>query len=76
MLRQREAGSKDNKLTINTNKCESSSFGTSEPFLFEAFGAEIRSQTYCKYLGIYLDAKLTFKKHIEHVTKKLKNFVE
>ena len=65
---------KDNKLTINTDKCESLSFGTSETFPFEAFGAEIRSQTHCKYLGVYLDAKLTFKKHIEHVTKKLNKF--
>ena len=53
---------------------ESLSFGTSEPFPFEAFGAEIRSQTHCKYLSVYLDAKLTFKKHIEHVTKKLNKF--
>ena len=60
---------KDNKLTINTDKCESLSFGTSEPFSFEEFGAEISSQTHCKYLGVYLDAKLTFKKHKEHVTK-------
>ena len=65
---------KDNKVTINTDKCETLSFGTSEPFPFEAFGAEIRSQTHCKYLGVYLDAKLTFKKHIEHITKKLNKF--
>ena len=60
---------KDNKMTINTDKYESQRFGTSEPFPFEAFGAEIRSQTHCKYLGVYLDAELTFKKLIEHVTK-------
>ena len=61
-------------MTINTDKCKSLSFGTSEPFPFEVFGAEICSQTQCKYLGVYLDAKLTFKKHIEHVTKKLNKF--
>ena len=37
-------------------------------------GAEICSQTHCKYLGVYLNAKLTFKKHTEHVTKKLNKF--
>ena len=58
---------KDNKMTINTNNCESLRFGTSELFPFEAFGAEICS--HCKYLGVYLDAELTFKKHIEHVKK-------
>ena len=28
----------------------------------------------CKYLGIFVDKKLTFKFHIEHVCKKLTNF--
>ena len=43
---------KDNKLTINTDKCESLGFGTSEPFPFEAFAADIRSLTHCEYLGV------------------------
>ena len=60
----------DNKLTINTDKCESLGFGIREPFPFQAFGAAIRSQSHCKYLGVYLDAKLTFKIHVEPLTKK------
>ena len=64
----------DNKLTINTDKCESLGFGIREPFPSQAFGVEIRSQSHCKYLGVYLDPKLTFKRHVEHVTKKLNKF--
>ena len=64
---------KDNKLTLNTDKCESLSFRTSEPFPFEAFGAEIRCRL-ISYLGVYMVAKFTFKKHIEHVTKTLNKF--
>ena len=66
--------SKDNKLIINNDKCESLSFGTNEFFPFEAFGAEIRSQSHCKYFRFIWMLNSLSKKHIEHVTKKLINF--
>ena len=72
MLRSHEVGSLRIK-TINTDKRGSLSFADSEPSPIEAFGAEIRSQSHCKKLGVYLEAKLTFWKHLEHVTK-LNNF--
>ena len=59
---------------IHIDESEQLGFGISEPFPFKAFGAEICSQTHYKYLGNYLDAKLAFKEHMEHVTKKLNKF--
>ena len=39
-----------------------------------AFGTTVQITNRCKYLGIFVDRKLVFKFHIEHVCKKLTKF--
>ena len=65
---------KRNKLTVNTEKCESIGFRNAPPVNEIAFGQKVELKNSCKYLGILFDCKLDFKNHIKMVTKKLNRF--
>ena len=49
-------------------------FGNNFSKDYFAFGTTVQITNVCKYLGIFVDKKLTFKFHIEHVCKKLTKF--
>ena len=54
-----------NKLTINRDKCNAISFGaTNETPEIKIHGYNIEFVDHIKYLGIYIDSKLSFKSHI------------
>ena len=65
---------KQNKLTVNTEKCESIGFRNASPMNESAFGQKVDLKNRCKYLGILFDSKLDFKNHIQMITKKLNGF--
>ena len=59
-----------NKLSINTTKCETMSFGSNYQNTLTVHNEVISRNTCCKYLGVYIDSKVTFRDHINHVVKK------
>ena len=65
---------KRNKLTVNTEKCESIGFRNALLVNESAFGQQLELKNSCKYLGLFLDSKLDFKNHIKMITKKLNRF--
>ena len=67
---------KANKLSLNVKKSNYMVFrnkkDNSEPLLTISINGEPVEEVKCaKYLGIFIDHKLTFKEHINHVAKKL-----
>ena len=67
---------KANKLSLNVKKTNFMVFrnkkDNSGPLLNLAINGETVEEVQCaKYLGIFIDHKLTFKEHINHVSKKL-----
>ena len=64
-----------NKLSLNTSKCEVMNFGLSNNSTqLTLLSKQLPTKESSKYLGVYLDSKLTFHDHIECVTKKLNKF--
>ena len=63
-----------NKLSINTSKCESISFGRMYQRQLTIMEKKISQKNCCKYLGLYIDPVLTFRDHINHVVNNLKKF--
>ena len=63
-----------NKLSLNTSKCEVMNFGLRNRTQLTLLGQKLPVKDSAKYLGVYLDSKLTFRDHIEHVTKKMNKF--
>ena len=63
-----------NKLSINTSKCESISFGRMYQRQLTIMEKKISQKNCCKYLGLYIDPVLTFRDHINHVVNKLNKF--
>ena len=63
-----------NKLSINTTKCETMSFGSNYQNTLTVHNEVISRNTFCKYLGVYIEWKLTFTDHINYVVKKLNKF--
>ena len=47
------------------------SFGSNYQNTLTVQNEVITRNTCCKYLGVYIDSKLTFRDHINHVVKKL-----
>ena len=62
------------KFSINTSNCEVMNFGLRNRTQMTLLGHKLPIKDSAKYLGVYLDSKLTFRVHIEHVTKKLNKF--
>ena len=65
-----------NKLTINVSKTQLILFSNrntgNENNSFVSIGEQnVDIVTSCKYLGVYVDSKLTFKQHITYVTSKI-----
>ena len=61
-----------NSMSANTKKCEVIFFGRrAHDNLLGISGENLKETQTVKYLGVQIDAQLTFKSHIETVTKKL-----
>ena len=64
-----------NKLTIHAGKTKllivSNRFSTNNAISIRIINNEINPTTCCKYLGVYLDNRLTFKDHIKHINGKI-----
>ena len=60
-----------NKLTVSgiNDKCETINIRKRQSVDQIAFRTEIPSQVACKHLGVFLDQKMTFKRHVDYVTK-------
>ena len=57
-----------NKLAINRDKCKALSFGaTNETPEIKIYDYSIEFVDHIKYLGVYIDSKLSFKSHIEKI---------
>ena len=65
---------RQNKLTLNITKCESMNFAAGKARDIEIFNSKLPNNNCFKYLGVYIDNKLTFREHIAYLTKKLNKF--
>ena len=63
-----------NKFTLNTTKRESMNFAVRKIKDIKIFKTKLPNTNCFKYLGVYIDNKLTFQEHIEYITKKLYKF--
>ena len=68
---------KRNKLTVNTEKCESIGFQISPPVIESAFGPKVELENSCEYLGLLFDSKILWinLQDTKIVSKKLSQFV-
>ena len=59
-------------MTFNTTKCEVIQITLKNPIqsTYYLYGHQLQQVTEAKYLGVTLDSKLNFNKHIEVVCKK------
>ena len=64
-----------NGLCVNPGKTQIMKFGNKFSKDYFAFGTTEQITNVCKYLGIFVALKLTFKFHIEYVCKKLIKYV-
>ena len=65
---------KYNKMTLKTWKCETMSFGNNYQNTLTVQNEAMPRNTCCKYLGVLIDSKLTYRDHINYVVKKPKKF--
>ena len=63
-----------NKMSLNTSKCETMSFGNNYQNTLTVQNEAMPRNTCCKYLGVLIDSKLTFRDHLIYVVKKLNKF--
>ena len=68
-----------NKLTIHAGKTKlllvSKRIPSQNNFSINLMDSNIVRDHTCKYLGIYLDDKLTFKDHIKHINSKISRYI-
>ena len=62
------------KLSFNTSKCETMSFGSTQQIKLTIHNKPVSQKTCFMYLGVFIVSKLTIKDHINHVVKKLLNY--
>ena len=63
---------KHNQLSLNTNKTKFLYFtNTNENIFVQIDGCRINQSNHVKYLGVYLDDKLNWHKHVEYIETKL-----
>ena len=63
---------KSNQLSLNVNKTNFLFFTKTKEKIFPQINdCKIKQANCVKYLGVFLDKKLTWKKHIEHIKTKL-----
>ena len=61
-----------NKLAINRDKCKAIGFGaTNETTEIKIYDFNIEFVDQIKYLGVYIDSKLSFKSHIEKIVSRM-----
>ena len=65
---------KRNKLTVNTEKCDTNGFRKASPVNESAFGQKVELKNSCNYLELIFDSKLDFKNQIKRTTKTLNRF--
>ena len=58
-----------NKLSINSSRCETISFGNGTPPEMKVDNININDKHHCKYLGVHLDPQFNFREHIISVAK-------
>ena len=63
-----------NKLSINSSKCETISFGIGKPPALKTDNISIPEKPHYKYSGVHLDSQLNFREHISYIAKKLNKF--
>ena len=61
-------------MSLNTSKFETMSFGNNYQNTLTVQNEAMPRNTCCKYLGVLIDSKLTYRDHIIYVVKKLKKF--
>ena len=64
----------NHKISLNTSKCETMSFGNNYQNTITVQKEAMPRNTCCKYLGVLIDSKLTYRDHINYVVKKLNKF--
>ena len=62
------------KRSLNTSKCETMSFGNNYQNTLTVQNEAMPRNTCCKYLGVLIDSKLTYRDHINYVVNKLSKF--
>ena len=60
-----------NKLIINMDKTVEMNLKTSNSMTFQLNNCNIKKETVIKYLGVYIDSKLSFVSHIDNVKMRL-----
>ena len=65
-------------MTFNTEKCEAIqlSLKPAIPNSYTLYGKHLKGVTEAKYLGVIIDCKLSFSKHIDIVCKKANSMLE
>ena len=63
-----------NRLIVNASKREVLSFGLGGQKRITLMNRKIPQKTSCRYLGLHIDGKITFRDHIDYVVKKLNQF--
>ena len=64
-----------NKLSLKASKCETTSFGSTNQNTLTIHNEPVSQKICSKYLGVFIDSKLTFRDHINHVVKKIFKFL-
>ena len=57
------------KLSLNTSKSATIYLGSTHQNTLTIYNNLISQKTFSKYLGVFIDSKLTFRDHINHVVK-------
>ena len=64
------------KLTFNPTKYEAMCFGRSQPEKIKIGPADMDHKSFCKYMRVHLDKKLTFREQMDYVAKKINRFLK
>ena len=59
-------------MSLNISKCETKSFGNNYQNTLRVQNEAMPRNTCCKYLGVLIDSKLTYRDHINYAVKKRK----
>ena len=62
------------RLTLNASKCEAMKFGLRGQQCITLMIQKVLQKVSCKYLGLHIDGKMTFRDHIDYAVKKLNQF--
>ena len=63
-----------NRLTMKASKSEVRNFGLGGQQCITPINQKLPQKASCKYSGLHVDSKMTFRDHIDHVVKKMNRF--